>query len=268
MARGLNRIYLVGALTQSPELRYTAGGLGILELTLSGNDVIELGGVKKELPWYHQVKLIGRSADFWADSLKAGALLWVEGHLEYRSWEQEGQKRSSLEIRSDRLEVVLPNPSKGNLVMTDARGQSRLREGLNLALLVGNLTRDAELRYTPQGTPTAHFTLAVNERTRPEEPERAHFIEVQAWRELAEWAAEFHKGEPVFVMGRLVVDSWKTAKGESRRTLRIEASRLERLGRGGGETSSASAIQSGSQATPPDLDEGSELPPEEEDLPF
>lgn len=54
MAKGLNRVYLVGTLTQDPEMRYTPGGLAVLELNLGGNDLItdESGGTR-ELAWYH-----------------------------------------------------------------------------------------------------------------------------------------------------------------------------------------------------------------------
>ena len=93
MARGLNQVYLVGTLTSDPEMRYTPGGLAVMELTLAGSEqVVDEGGTQREPVWYHRVKLLGKSAEFWGDSLKAGMALLIEGRLEYRSWESDGQK--------------------------------------------------------------------------------------------------------------------------------------------------------------------------------
>lgn len=276
MARGLNRVYLVGTLTQDPEMRYTPGGLAVLELNLGGNDLItDESGNARELAWYHRVKLLGKSAEFWGDSLKAGTALLVEGKLEYRSWEQDGQKKSSLEIRADRLDIVSLEGKRGDLTVTDARGQQRLREGLNHVLLAGNLTRDPELRYTPQGTAVTRFSLAINERftSKGAEQEKTHYVDAQAWRDLAEWAAELKKGDGAFLIGRLVNDSWTAQDGTRRYTTRVEVSRLERLARGAGTggTGSQGAPQSAApkgRAGKVDIDEGLEDFPPEEDLPF
>lgn len=272
MARGLNRIYLIGTLTARPDMRYTPGGVAVLELTLAGNDLIQDGQGTREVPWYHRVKLIGRQAELWGDALEAGQPLFVEGRLEYRTWEQEGQRRSALEIRADFLDPL--EGGRPHLeTVEDARGQLRLRNALNQAILMGNLTRDVELRYTPQGTPVARLGLAVNERLRGrpgalpgERQEKTHFLEVQAWRELAEWAGEFRKGEPVLVIGRLVNDSWTSSTGERRYQTRVEATRLERLTRGSGQAGGPRPLKA--QTGGVDLEEGLEEFPPEEDLPF
>jgi single-strand DNA-binding protein len=271
MARGLNRVYLIGTLTARPDMRYTPGGMAVLELNLAGNDLVQDETGTREIPWYHRVKLLGRQAEMWGDALEAGQPLFVEGRLEYRTWETEGQKRSAVEIRADFLD---PLQAGARLeTVEDARGQVRMRNALNQALLMGNLTRDVELRYTPQGTPVARMGLAVNERTRgqggPEE--RTHFLEVQAWRDLAEWAAELRKGEPVLVIGRLVNDSWTSSTGERRYITRVEATRLERLTRGSGQAGGPrpqSASGAKAQTGGVDIEEGLEDFPPEEDLPF
>jgi len=276
MARGLNRVTLVGTLTQDPELRYTPGGLAVMELNLAGNDLVtDEQGQTREPAWYHRVKLLGKSAEFWGDTLKAGMALFVDGKLEYRSWEQEGQKKSSLEIRADRMEIVSLEGKRGQVTVTDARGQERLKDGLNHVMLVGNLTRDPELRYTPQGTGVTRLSLAINEKSTTRqggEQERVHYVEAQAWRELAEFAAELKKGDGAFLMGRLVNDSWTAQDGTRRYTTRVELSRLERLARGTGQKTGGNSSQlapAKGRAGKVDIEEGLEddFPPEE-DLPF
>ncbi|MCS6869048.1 MAG: single-stranded DNA-binding protein [Thermus sp.] len=271
MARGLNRVFLIGALAAPPDMRYTPGGLAVLDLTLAGQDFLESGGQGREVPWYHRVRLLGRQAEMWGDTLKKGQLLFVEGRLEYRQWEREGEKRSELQVRG---EFVDPLEPRGRETQEDARSQPRLRHALNQVLLMGNLTRDPDLRYTPQGTAVARLGLAVNERRRGQggEEERTHFIEVQAWRELAEWAGELRRGDGLLVIGRLVNDSWTGSNGERRFQTRVEALRLEQPTRG-----PAQAGGSGSQDAPKarpaqtggvDIDDGLEDFPPEEDLPF
>ena len=266
MAKGLNRVTLLGTVTQTPELKYTPGGLAILEVTVAGQDRVETeGGEIREIPWYHRVRLLGRYAEIFADRLPAGTPVFVDGRLEYRTWESEGGRRSALNVRVDRLEPLEAAGREGRTV-TDARGQERLTDAVNQVVLIGNLTRDAELRYTPQGTAVTRFGIAVNETLPPPggkgpEQEKTHFVDVTAWRELAEWAGELKKGQPVLVIGRLVNDSWTAADGSRRFVTRVEAKRIELLTR----------PPEGEARTPPggvDIEDGLEEFPPEEDLPF
>ena len=282
MARGLNNVYLAGTLTQAPELRYTPGGLAILELNLGGNDhVIGDDDQKRELAWYHRVTLFGNQAEQQVNQLEVGAPVFVEGRLNYRSWESpEGQRRSSIDVVASRVELLGMGPRKGEVTIVDSRGQHRLRDALNQVVIVGNLTRDAELRYTPSGSAVTRFSTAVNERfrnSRGEDQERTHYIDVNVWRDLAEATGELMKGDPVMVIGRLVNDSWTDKEGNRRYTTRIEGSRVEYLtrgpGGGGAETrpERPAAQQPAQQPAPSaqtrQLDIDEEFPPEE-DLPF
>lgn len=278
MARGLNSIYLAGTLTQPPELRYTPGGLAILELNLGGNDhVVGDDERMRELAWYHRVTLFGSQAEQMVNQLEAGTPVFVEGRLNYRSWEsQEGQRRSSIDVVASRVEAITVGARKGETTVVDSRGQHRLRDALNQVMIVGNLTRDAELRYTPSGSAVTRFSVAVNERfrdSRGEDQERTHYIDVNVWRDLAEATGELVKGDPVMVVGRLVNDSWTDRDGNRRYTTRIEGSRVEYLtrGPGGGGAGTRSEAPRPAAATPSaqtsQLDIDEEFPPEE-DLPF
>lgn len=101
----------------------------------------------------------------------------------------------------------------------------------NSITIVGNLTRDPELRYTPAGAATCQFGVAVNrvwtDRQTNEKKEATSFFNVVAWREMAENAGEsLTKGARVVVTGRLEQRSWETPDGEKRSVVEIVADEI------------------------------------------
>lgn len=99
----------------------------------------------------------------------------------------------------------------------------------NKAFLIGNLTRDPELRYTASGIPVTHFTVAVN---RGKEREEVDFINVVAWRRLAEVCGEFlKKGRPVAVEGRLQIRTFTGRDGQPRTVAEVVADNMQMLGK-------------------------------------
>lgn len=108
---------------------------------------------------------------------------------------------------------------------------------LNRVLLIGNLTRDPELRYIPSGQAVTTFTLAVNRTylaNTGEKKEEASFIRVVVWAKRAEVCHEYlRKGSPVFVEGRLQSRSWDAPDGTRRSTIEVVAQNVQFLGRGG-----------------------------------
>ena len=102
----------------------------------------------------------------------------------------------------------------------------------NQVVLVGNLTDDPELRYTPSGVPVASFTVAVNRRQRdPATGEwkdgETSFIRCNVWRQQAENAAEsLTKGTRAIVVGRLRQRSWETPEGQRRSVTEVEVENL------------------------------------------
>jgi single-strand DNA-binding protein len=108
----------------------------------------------------------------------------------------------------------------------------------NRVVLVGNLTRDPELKYIPSGTAVAEIGLAINDRRKNpqgEWVEETTFVDVTLWARTAEVAGEYlSKGSPVLIEGRLKLDSWET-DGQKRSKLRVVAEKMQMLsGRGGG----------------------------------
>ncbi|MBN2096978.1 MAG: single-stranded DNA-binding protein [Candidatus Omnitrophica bacterium] len=106
---------------------------------------------------------------------------------------------------------------------------------LNRVFLIGNLTRDPELRYTPSGTAVTNLRIAVNRRykTQTGEPkEETAFLTVVAWGKQAETCSQFlSKGKPIFVEGRLQSRSWEAQDGQKRNVLEVRASRVQFLGK-------------------------------------
>src|SRR3989338_4930130 len=104
----------------------------------------------------------------------------------------------------------------------------------NKVLLIGNLTKDPELRYTPQGTAVVNLRLAVNRRFRnkaQELKEETCFITAVVWDKQAETCNQYlHKGSPVFVEGRLQSRSWEDNSGQKRNTIEVRAERVQFLG--------------------------------------
>jgi single-strand DNA-binding protein len=107
----------------------------------------------------------------------------------------------------------------------------------NKVIVMGNLTRDPELRYTPSGVPVSNFGLALNRRYQNgqgSDVEEVSFVEITAWGKQAEVCAEYlAKGSPVLLEGRLRQDRWETADGDRRSQLKVVAESVKFLPRNG-----------------------------------
>src|SRR5690625_786186 len=202
--QGFARVELMGTITQEPELRYTPAGLALLELNIAGDDrVLGDDGVERMLAWYHRATVFGAFAESLANGLEVGDGVHLHGRLEYQQWKTEGgQNRSAVKVIAELLRTFAVTEDR---VTRDSRGQPRLQNAVNVVSMAGNLTRDAELRYTPSGAAVTRFGVAVNEKykVRGEERERVGYFNGQVWRELAEAVGEFRRGQAVIVRGRL-----------------------------------------------------------------
>ncbi len=132
----------------------------------------------------------------------------------------------------------------------------------NKIILVGNLGRDPELRYTPDGTPVCSFSLATNERRRDrasgENNDVTTWFRVTLWRRQAEVASQYlTRGKPVYIEGRLRVEEYSDRDGKMRHSLEVTATDMQFIG--GAKTDSAesskghTAESSARSAEPTDL---------------
>lgn len=156
---------------------------------------------------------------------------------------------------------------------------------LNKVMLIGNLTRDPEIRYTPKGTAVTDIGLAVNRVTTGDNGERQEettFVDVTLWGRTAEIAGQYlAKGRPVFIEGRLQMDQWQDkASGQTRSKLKVVGEAMQLLGgrgegQGGGPAGGGSAPREFSESRPsapasrpPRTNEAPPSVEEEDDIPF
>jgi single-strand DNA-binding protein len=143
--------------------------------------------------------------------------------------------------------------------------------GENQVTIVGNLTDDPELRYTPNGAAVVNFTVAVSRRVKDEATSQwkdaeTSFLRCSAWRSLAENVAEsLTRGGRVIVVGRLRQRSWETQDGDKRSTVEIEVdeigpslrwatTKVEKQSRGGGDWAETVQVGAGGPGEEAPLD--------------
>lgn len=144
----------------------------------------------------------------------------------------------------------------------------------NKVILLGNLTRDPEVRYTPKGSAVCDLGLAVNRNytlDSGEKREEVTFVDVVLWARLAEIAGEYlKKGRPVFIEGRLQMDSWDDKQtGQKRTKIRVVGETMQLLGSrpsggGGGESQETERPPRAAEKTAPTA----KAAPDDDEIPF
>lgn len=142
----------------------------------------------------------------------------------------------------------------------------------NRVILVGNMTRDVELRYTPQGTAVTEIGLAVNDRVKRNDQwvDETTFVDVTLWGRTAEVASEYTgKGSSILIEGRLKLDTWEK-DGKKNYKLRVIGEKLQMLGarRGGGSGANAGVASEKDQYSDSGEYHESESQPPSDNIPF
>lgn len=144
---------------------------------------------------------------------------------------------------------------------------------LNRVLLIGNLTKDPELRYTPSGTAVANLRLAVNSVYKDQagqKKEEVCYVTIVTWGKQAENCNQYlKKGRPIFVEGRLLFRSWE-AEGKTRSTMEVRADRVQFLGQGGPSAPRGERDEPVGEVRSAEAPEGERAPsePADADVPF
>ena len=149
---------------------------------------------------------------------------------------------------------------------------------LNKVMLIGNVTRDPEVKYTPKGSAVADLGLAINRNytnQSGEKVEEVTYVDVELWGRLAEIAGEYaKKGRPIFIEGRLRIDSWEDKQsGQKRNRLKVVGEGLQLLGsRPGGQSGGAAGGPEGeaplARPSRPAPAKPSQPEPADDDIPF
>jgi single-strand DNA-binding protein len=150
---------------------------------------------------------------------------------------------------------------------------------LNKVLLMGNLTRDPEVKYTPKGTAVCDLGIAINDSYKAQDgtiKETVTYVDVEVWGRTAENCKQYlTKGRPVFVEGQLRLDQWETPQGEKKSRMKVRADRVQFLGggpgrTGGGEQRSQASSETGRTAARPLSTVSEDAPPlpSDDDIPF
>ena len=182
---------------------------------------------------FHTVTLWGPMADVAGQYVKPGAQLFISGRLQTDSWEDKdsGEKRSKTKIVG--MDMILLDPKDGQMAAPE--GAPQVVNVVNHAEVIGNVTRDPELRTTTNGSQVLTIGVASNEKWKDkssgETNERTEFHNVVVWGDLAdEVSRAVRKGNRVYVSGRVQTRSWETQAGAKRTTTEIIADAVHLLG--------------------------------------
>jgi single-strand DNA-binding protein len=220
-----NHVILGGNLTRDPETHFTTDktlvatfGLAVTRPAPKGQD----NGTD-----FFPVQVFGRLAELVAERKKKGDAVVVEGRVDYSAWEaQDGSRRNQVRVKADDIQFV-----------------DTIGNGVNIAVLIGNLTRDPESRDVTTGSgeevAVCSFGLAMN-WVRSQKDDAVDFVDVDVWREQGRAVqANKKRGHGVMVVGRLRQDSWKAEDDSPRSKVKVVADSVQFTTKNGSGSGSA-----------------------------
>lgn len=230
----LNRIQLIGYLTQPVSLRQTPGGTSVADLNIGTPYTFTTdAGQTLAGTGYHSVVAWSGMADVAAQYLRPGSQVFLSGRLQTDSWDdaQSGEKKSKTRIIA--MDLIMLDPKNGQLKAPE--GAPELASCLNRVDLIGNLTKDPEARTTTSGKSVVSMGVATNERWKDKQSgeikERVEYHNVVLWGDLAKHCSEhLKKGQRIHVSGRVQTRSWETPQGQKRYTTEVNADTVSLLG--------------------------------------
>ncbi|PIR48977.1 hypothetical protein COU80_01020 [Candidatus Peregrinibacteria bacterium CG10_big_fil_rev_8_21_14_0_10_55_24] len=230
----LNRVHIIGYQTQPITLRQTPNGASVTDLNIVVPYTFRSeNGQTLEGKGFHTVTVWGPMADVANQYVRPGSQLFIAGRLQTDSWEDEKTKEKRSKTKIVALDMILLDPKDGQSAPPE--GARSTLSCVNRADVVGNVTRDPELRTTTSGQKVLTIGVATNERWRDkasgEDRERTEFHNVVVWGELADEVSHtVRKGQRLYVSGRVQHRSWQTQQGSKRITTEIIADAVSLLG--------------------------------------
>ena len=233
MARGLNKVTFIGNVSSLPEMRFTAEGRPFTSFSLDiSRNWTTLAGEYHEETECFDIVVWGDLAGTCKDRLDVGSPVFVGGCLQMHGWEDSfGQEHVRSEVVAN--QVILLSETTPEEPETDT---SRVApSSLNNILLIGNLGRDPEMRFTPNGRPVTSFVLAASQRwSRPEggKRETTEWFNIVAWGNLAKICDRYlRSGSRVYIEGRVQNHERENSEGEKYHRLEVVAEEMIRLDR-------------------------------------
>ncbi len=230
----LNRVHIIGYIAQPIDLRKIPSGTSVTDLNVVvpynfvGDKGEQLSG-----KGFYTVTVWGSMADVAAQFLKPGSQIFLGGRLQTDSWEDQETKEKRSKTKIVAMDLIMLDPKDGQL--PEPKDAPLLTQCFSRAEVVGNVTKDPEMRTTTSGKNVLSIGVATNERWREkatgEDKERTEFHNIVVWGDLAQQVAQkLKKGNRVFVSGRVQTRSWETQAGAKRTTTEIVAEQVLMLG--------------------------------------
>lgn len=229
----LNRVKLIGYITEAPELRQLPSGMSVCDVNLRVISKVEKEkeGGAFDATSFHNVTFWGKQAENIGQYTHAGSQIYVEGRLKTEHWEPEpGKKKYKTKVIAEDMVLLTPQNGGYPAVRSDVFGT-----GINSVEIIGNLTKDLEVRQTPNGHSVGTTSVASNrkwkDKASDEMKEETEYHNVVLWNELAtEGEMQLKKGRKVYVSGRVQTRSWDTPEGEKRYATEVIVEKCSLLG--------------------------------------
>ncbi len=228
-----NRVHIIGYQTQPVTIRQTPGGTSVTDLNLVVPYKFKSeSGEMLDGKGFHTVTLWGPMAEVAGKFVRPGSQLFISGRLQTDTWEDEKTSEKKSKTKIVGLDMIMLDPKEGQIPMPQG---SSLSQCVNRADVIGNVTRDPEIRTTTGGQQVLTLGVATNERWKDratnQDKERTEFHNVVLWGALADDVGKnLKKGNRVFVSGRVQTRSWETKEGSKRYTTEIIAENISLLG--------------------------------------
>jgi single-strand DNA-binding protein len=234
MARGMNKAMIIGFVERDPEIRRTTEGQPVASFGVSTSRrwTTNSGQARESTEWFHLV-VWGKLAELACRKVHKDQRIYAEGHIQTRVWEDaDGQRNFLTEFVATKLIPV------GEPVATAGEAEEEEDEDgplcLNRVMVIGNLGRDPEMRYTPGGQAVASFNLATTRTWTAANGERrdsTEWFSVVSWGSLAEICNQYlTKGRRVYVEGELRTRSWDQPNGQRHFRTELVANEMIMLG--------------------------------------
>jgi single-strand DNA-binding protein len=230
----MNKVLIIGFVERDPEMRYTTHGQAVASFSVSTRRrwTTNSGEDREAVEWFHVVAW-GSLAEAASQLVKKDLRIYVEGHLQTRSWEDaDGQRHVRTEVVAGKLIPMDDREALANRELDPESEETPLC--INRVMVIGNLGRDPEMRYTPEGQAVTSFSVAATctwTSSNGDRQDSTEWFNIVSWGSLAEICNQFlTKGRRVYVDGELRTRGWEQLDGRKHFRTELVASEMIMLG--------------------------------------